>query len=157
MRGIWAFLRRGSVTNSKYKGCILPFFQKIAISTPVFCYFAFRKAQIAILTPIFAIFPKISNSRLCFLPSCNRARGSVSLSAPAHMPIPAACTPLLIHYPNTQFPAGEACDVEEAGDRDVVLLNHRLRFSSTNNCKTQTFQGFGSVIKILYICYTFII
>ena len=28
--------------------------------------------------------------------------------------------PLLILYPNTQLPAGEAGDVEEAGDRDVV-------------------------------------
>ena len=28
--------------------------------------------------------------------------------------------PLLILYPNTQFPAGEAGDVEEAGDHDVV-------------------------------------
>ena len=27
---------------------------------------------------------------------------------------------LTIHYPYTQFPAGEAGDVEEAGDRDVV-------------------------------------
>ena len=28
--------------------------------------------------------------------------------------------PLLILYPNTQFPAGEAGDVEKAGDHDVV-------------------------------------
>ena len=81
----------------------------------------------AILTPVFAIFPKNGNFRPCFLPSCNRARGSVSLSVPAHMLIPVACTSLLIHYPNTQFPAGEAGDVEEANG---VVLRRIVRYKA---------------------------
>lgn len=56
--------------NSNFHPSFLLFSTKMAIPAIVFCYFALQNSQIAISTPLFAIFYKNGNFDQGILPFC---------------------------------------------------------------------------------------
>ena len=69
--------------------------------------------------------------------------------------------PLLIHYPYTQFPAGEAGDVEEAGEHDVVRAEgveecgaaYAEEFREGLNAEVGVVEGFAKEAEALGVIF----